>query len=125
MARQGIECLLQKTKCTRSWGLKKWAAATVKDVKGHVIDLELSDGRRCRRHLDNTLGRREPEERLELEKEPAENNHTGTDAEKTYQVADEEQTEQKTVPSMNESAENAPLRRSTRSRQPVERYQAV
>ncbi len=56
MARQEIESSLQKTKCTRSWDLKKeWAAATVKDFNGQVIDLELSDGRRCRLHLNNIL----------------------------------------------------------------------
>ncbi len=56
MARQEIERSLQKTKCTRSWDLKKeWAAATVKDFNGQIIDLELSDGRRCRRHLNTIL----------------------------------------------------------------------
>ncbi len=69
---------------------KVWAAAAVKDVDGQIIDLELSDGRRCRGHLDNILRRWEPEEPLELEKEPAENNRTGTGAEKTYQSAEEE-----------------------------------
>ncbi len=44
-----------------------------------------------------------------LENEPAENNHTGTDAESTYNIAEEEQAEQNTVPSMNKSAGNAPL----------------
>ncbi len=39
---------------------KEWAAATVKDVSGQIIDLELSDGCTCRRHLDNILRRREP-----------------------------------------------------------------
>ncbi len=41
---------------------KEWAAATVKDFNGQIIDLELSDGRRCRRHLNNILKWREPEE---------------------------------------------------------------
>ncbi len=88
---------------------KEWAAATVKDVNGQIIDLKLSDWRSSRRHLDNILRRREPGEPTELEKEPAENNHTGTDAEKTHQSSEEEQTEQNTVPSMKESSENAPL----------------
>ncbi len=104
---------------------KEWTAATVKDVNGQIIGLELSDGRRCKRHVDNILRRREPVEPSELENEPAENNHTSPDAEATHQSVEEELTEPNTVPLMNESAGNAPLRRSTRSRQPVERYQAV
>ncbi len=99
---------------------KEWTGATVKDFNGQIIGLELSGGRRCRRHLDNILRRREPVEPSEVE-----NNHTSPDAEATHQSVEEELTEPNTVPVMNESAENAPLRRSTRSRQPVERYQAV
>ncbi len=70
-------------------------------------------------HNGNTV------EPSELENEPAESNHTRPDAEKTHQSVEEEQMEPNLAPLMNESAENAPLRHSTRSRQPVERYQAV
>ncbi len=77
---------------------KEWAAATVKDVNGQIIGLELSDGRRCRRHLVNIQRRREPVEPSKLENEPEENNHTSPDAEKT--IVEEEQAEPNTVPLM-------------------------
>ncbi len=117
--REALETLLTENSdlsCSTTCTLAK-RCETVKGTLDQLASLNRDESQ-----LNNILRRRESVKPSELESEPEENSHTGTDVQKAYQRAEEEQTEQNAVPSKNESAENAPLRRSTRLRQPIRRF---